>query len=100
MSTVDWKKWSDNWSAPQPKNQMWNSVRTGANDPGTGEPLKYTGSATHATADKAVSDLMQEHRLTVPGAAGSQQVCFAGDYTGTDHAGHLAEIIDAYLNPE
>jgi len=35
----DWDEWNVGWAESLVKNEMWHKVRSGENDPVTGEPL-------------------------------------------------------------
>lgn len=98
MPTLNWNKWADAWSAAYPKNQMWGAIRSGENDPETGEPLyRFDDKPSVATYDAHLGDVVAAHRFVAPAEFPKDQPnewenCFCG-WAGPDHGDHLAEEV-------
>lgn len=101
MATLDWNKWADAWSAAFPKNQMWGSIRSGENDPETGEPLKrFNDKPSTASMSPALADVVAAHRFVAPAVVdvvdeiANYDHCFCG-WAGPDHGDHLQDALRA-----
>lgn len=98
MPTIDWNKWADAWSAAFPKNQMWGKIRSGENDPETGEPLyRFDDKPATGSMDPALADVVAAHRFVAPAVVPEDQSpdhqnCFCG-WAGPEHGDHLQEKI-------
>src|SRR5690349_8643946 len=98
MPTLNWNKWADAWSAIYPKNQMWGKIRSGENDPETGEPLyRWDDKPNTSDTDPALAAVVQEHRFVAPavfpeGQPNDWENCFCG-WAGDSHGDHLQEKV-------
>lgn len=99
MPTLDWKKWSDAWSAAFPKNAMWAKVRSDENDPKTGEPLyRWDDKPDTRSTDPALADVLAAHRFVAPAVPvdGQTEYCFCG-WSGVNHGDHLQEKVNEFV---
>jgi hypothetical protein len=105
MPTLDWNKWASGWSAAFPKNQMWGAIRSGENDPETGEPLyRFNDKPTTQSMSPELGDVIQEHRFINPPVAenGQDEHCFCGwvgEHWGDHYQEKLAEFAGDHNAP-
>src|SRR6478609_5504917 len=107
MPTLDWNKWANGWSASFPKNQMWGAIRSGENDPETGEPLyRFNDKPSTSSMSPELADVMAEHRFVAPAVVDSadDEHCFCGwvgESWGDHYQGKLSEFAgDHNAEPE
>lgn len=104
MPTLDWDKWASAWSAVFPKNQMWGKIRSGENDPETGEPLyRWDDKPNTEATDPALADVLAAHRFIFPavqpeGQDYNDENCFCG-WAGPSHGQHLQDKVDEFVGP-
>lgn len=97
MPTLDWNAWANGWSAAFPKNSMWGSIRSGENDPETGEPLKrFNDKPSTASMSPELADVINAHRFVAPAVVdnGQDEHCFCG-WVGDSWGVHYQEKIAA-----